>query len=130
MANTIPDIIGGTVTIKEVAGSEHIYMGDIIALNSSGYLVQAKDVTTNNVIGIAIQEVDNSAGADGDLSISCHEGGYVWLEYAGLDRTNYRDTVYLSTEKIVTTKALTVNKVGVGVLIELDTVNTLAKVKL
>lgn len=52
-----------------VAGSTKIYKGSIIAKNTSGYLVPAADTVGLRVVGVAQEQVDNSSGSDGALSI-------------------------------------------------------------
>lgn len=51
-----------------VAASK-IYAGSLVAINSAGYAVPASDTASLKVVGVALEQVDNSAGAAGDKSI-------------------------------------------------------------
>lgn len=57
-----------------VGAAKKIYAGTLVALNATGYAVPAADTAGLRVIGRAEQEIDNSAGADGDLTINVTRG--------------------------------------------------------
>ncbi len=52
-----------------VKGSTKIYAGSMVALGTDGYARPARATATDIVIGIAEKQVDNSGGADGDLTV-------------------------------------------------------------
>lgn len=52
-----------------VAASTKIYAGALVALNSGGFAVPAADTANLKVVGVADAQVDNTAGANGDLSV-------------------------------------------------------------
>lgn len=52
-----------------VKGAVKIFAGTIVSLGSDGYARPGRATITDIVVGIAEQLVDNSAGADGDLSV-------------------------------------------------------------
>lgn len=82
----------------EVAASTHIYHGDGVCLNSSGYAVPASATTGLISVGVAVQEVDNSAGAAGDLRVIVQRGVYGFPAASGDEptRANIGDAVYFS----------------------------------
>jgi len=53
-----------------VKAATKIFAGTMVQKNASGYAVPASATAANVTIGIAEVQVDNSAGADGDLTIS------------------------------------------------------------
>lgn len=57
-----------------VASAQKIFAGALVMRNATGYLV--KGVTSLNLIGVgrADDQVDNSGGADGDLSLAYRPG--------------------------------------------------------
>ena len=59
----------GRERVGLVAGSTKIFKGGVIAKNPSGYLVPAADTLGLRVVGVAQEQVDNTSGADGALSI-------------------------------------------------------------
>lgn len=60
----------------KIAAATTIYEGCLVALNSSGYLVDGGAGAAAKVIGIADDTVDNSAGAAGDLSVAVRRGAH------------------------------------------------------
>ena len=50
-----------------VAASTQIYKGGLVALDASGNLVPGSTATTLTAVGVALQNVDNTSGAAGDL---------------------------------------------------------------
>src|SRR5690349_19645246 len=59
----------GRERVGLVAGTTKIYKGSVIAKNASGYLVPAADTVGLRVVGVAQEQIDNTAGADGALKI-------------------------------------------------------------
>lgn len=57
-----------------VKGATKIYAGAMVAIDSTGVAVPAGATATLKVIGRACQQVDNSAGADGDLRVPVDTG--------------------------------------------------------
>lgn len=68
-----------------VAANAVIYIGALVALNASGYLVPASTATTLKVVGRAEQAVDNTGGANG--AVRCRVGGgiYRWANSGSSD---------------------------------------------
>ena len=57
-----------------VAAATHIFLGVLVALNASGYVVPASADPSLRVLGVAEEEVDNSTGAAGDLTCKIARG--------------------------------------------------------
>lgn len=53
-----------------VAAATKIPAGALVALNASGYAINAADAANAKVIGVAPETVDNSAGSAGALTIT------------------------------------------------------------
>lgn len=58
-----------------VAASTHIYVGSLVAVNGSGYVVPASADSSLAVIGVAEEEKDNSGGSAGALALSAIRRG-------------------------------------------------------
>ena len=58
-----------------VAASTHIYVGALVAINSAGNVVPASADSTLFVIGVAEEEVDNSAGIAGARTLNAIRRG-------------------------------------------------------
>lgn len=65
-----------------VAAATHIYQGTMVAVNLSGYLVDASADPSLRVLGRAEEEVDNSAGSAGDLDCKVRRGIFGWTNSA------------------------------------------------
>lgn len=58
-----------------VAATTHIYVGSLVAVNGSGYVVPASADSSLAVIGVAEEEKDNSGGSAGALTLSAIRRG-------------------------------------------------------
>lgn len=58
-----------------MAATTTIEAGKMVAINGSGYAVEGADASGLVVIGVADEQVDNSAGADGAKRIRVYVGG-------------------------------------------------------
>lgn len=57
-----------------VAAAVKIYAGALVALNATGYATPGAVATTLKAIGRAEEQVDNSLGADGDVTVKVRRG--------------------------------------------------------
>jgi hypothetical protein len=79
-----PELPGGYAGKHPVAAATIIIQGGLVAIDASGNAVKAAAAVTGFVGGKAVEGVDNSAGAAGDLSVLLQRGVYVLQ----LDATN------------------------------------------
>lgn len=56
-------------------GAVKIYKGDLVMINSSGYAIPGADTASCVFVGVAREQVDNSAGAAGDKNIEVWRKG-------------------------------------------------------
>jgi hypothetical protein len=64
---------GETVSVG-VAGTKSIYAGSLVALDATGYATPGATATTLKGLGRAEAQADNSAGADGDITVGVRKG--------------------------------------------------------
>lgn len=64
---------GNFITVA-VAASTKILQGALVCRNASGYAVQGSDTANLVTLGIAAEEVDNTSGSAGDLSVKVERG--------------------------------------------------------
>lgn len=57
-----------------IAAATEIFMGAQLAANAAGYVVPGAEATGLTYLGRADAHVDNSAGADGDMSVPVRYG--------------------------------------------------------
>ena len=59
----------GLVTAHPVKAGAHIYKGALVCADSTGYGVPGADTADYTFLGVALEEADNSAGQNGDLTL-------------------------------------------------------------
>lgn len=74
-----------------VAASTKIYAGAIVMRNATGYLTKGQTATGLVGVGRAEEQVDNSAGADGDLTLNYRPGIYRFANSAAADEITAAD---------------------------------------
>jgi hypothetical protein len=65
------------MVLLPIAAATHLYAGPLVGVNGAGNVVAAADVSGLTVIGRSEMEVDNSAGAAGDLSLLVRRGVFL-----------------------------------------------------
>lgn len=84
----------------QVAASQHIYKGAVVSLNSSGY---ARPLAAGDkFVGLAYEEMDNSAGTDGDLSVRLYTVGDFGHALAGATPSSIGRPVFASADDTLT----------------------------
>ena len=94
-----------------VAAGEQIRKADMVALNSTGYLVKATKAENLTVVGIATSDADNRLGSDGDETASFKSGAFVFKN-DGIKETDLMKTAYIKDTETVTTSSVSSSKVG------------------
>ncbi|MCF6267627.1 MAG: hypothetical protein L3J57_13940 [Desulfuromusa sp.] len=87
-----------------VAASTLIEAGKMVAVNAAGYLVEATDVAAIIVVGIANQTIDNSTGANGDLTCLVKRGELYKLRNSGtaaVTQVSVGSNVYVEDDETV-----------------------------
>lgn len=86
-----------------VAAGKKIYAGALVVLNATGYAEPG--VTAANVVAIgrAEEQVDNSGGADGDVSVRVRRGIFRYANDGTntIARTNIGGTAYVVDDQTV-----------------------------
>lgn len=66
----------GTELNLGLAAMTKIYGGSIVCRNASGYAVPGSTATTLKALGVAMEQVDNSAGAAGAKKVQIRKGTF------------------------------------------------------
>jgi hypothetical protein len=93
----------GHVVEVGVAATKSTTANQMVCLDADGYLVDAADATAVSFWGVALDTVDNSTGADGDLDCSVRRWGIAELTGAGLAATDVGKECWVSTDSATIT---------------------------
>jgi len=101
--------------------AEDIPYGAMVMINAAGYVANATDTASTYFLGVAIEEVDNSAGSAGDTSILVDIGGAMVKcqhEDGSLTIANVGDSVVQEFNNEVTSAGTGTNDIAVGKIME------------
>lgn len=101
-----------------VAASTKIYGGTLMANNGSGAAIPAVDTAARPVVGVCLQQADNSGGAAGDKKVSPQLGIFEF-DHSGLTENDRGKNVFVSDDQTVTNAATATNDQKVGTLMGL-----------
>lgn len=123
----IRQMTGGIPGPLPLAASTKIPAGALVALNASGYAVNASDTANLKVVGVAQETVDNSAGSAGDKTIPVRDGphsGYVNDGSNACTIAHVGRTVYIKDNQTIQS-ATGSNSIKAGILIGISADGTL-----
>jgi hypothetical protein len=101
-----------------VAATTKIYAGSLVCVNASGYAVPAADTAGLKFIGVALQQLDNSSGANGDKSLRIRRTGVFEFDAASITQAMVGDPMYAVDDHTFDDAAGPTNDVKVGVLVK------------
>jgi hypothetical protein len=118
--NTLNKHIPGLLQAFKIAASTKIYAGSLVAINSSGYAVPAGATAGHRVIGRADETIDNSAGANGALSVRVEQGCFKWTNSAGsaVAQSGVGAVCYVEDDNTVASSAS--NSIVAGIVVEVE----------
>lgn len=93
-----------------------IFQGALVMINAAGYVTNASDAA-GFFAGIAVETVDNSAGAAGDKEIRVYKRGNALLIGSGFAQADVGEVILASANDTVT-KTSAANRPIVGVCVE------------
>jgi hypothetical protein len=93
-ANQLIKMQEGEKRSYPVEESVHIYQGTLVFLNAAGYACDVTATGVNAFIGIAVGEVDNSSGGDGDKEVEVLTEGDFELTLTGGAQAEVGSPVY------------------------------------
>lgn len=112
------------------AAAVHIYQGTLVFLTAAGYATDVTATGVNGFLGIAVEEVDNSAGSAGDMDVEVWtEGDFQLLGTATVVIADVGSQVY-AADNFLTTLALGAATVPIGKVVEyVDTTHYVVAIK-
>lgn len=99
----------------DVAATTVIYKGAMVARNAAGYIVPASDTANLTVVGVAMEKVDNSAGANGAKTVNIETGVFEFGNAGGaIVQASKHTACYVSDDNSVTTAAVAASDIKAG----------------
>lgn len=108
----------GKLLSLPIAGSTKIFKGSNVNFNTSGYAKKAADTASEVFAGVAMETVDNGAGADGAASVRVWQHGVFSMVCASATQAWVGQKVYAVDDNVVALAATTTNDVLVGTVVE------------
>lgn len=116
----------GTDAAYPMKGGVRIFVGAIAAIDTAtGFATKGATATTLKVVGIAQEQVDNSAGADGALTVPVRRGVWRLANSAGADQITLKDVggnAYMVDDQTVAKTDGGATRSVAGVIRDVDTV--------
>ncbi|OSC96070.1 hypothetical protein BZY60_000305 [Pseudomonas aeruginosa] len=106
-----------------VAAATRIFAGSLVCLDASGNAVPGSTATTLKARGLAQEQVDNSAGAAGDLRIETRRGVFLFANSAAADEITRADigaTAYIVDDQTVAKTDGTSTRSAAGTIRDVD----------
>ncbi|MER9017360.1 hypothetical protein [Mesorhizobium sp. M0898] len=102
-----------------------IFAGSIVCRNATGYATKGAADTTLHAIGRAAEQVDNSAGAPGDLRIRVDEGIFRWANSGGGDLigiSSIGHRCFIADDQTVAKTSGAGTRAAAGIVVDVDAV--------
>ena len=78
-----------------VKAATRIYAGSMVAVDSTGYAVPAANTTGYKLVGVSLEQVDNSAGANGAVLIRIRTTGVFVFGATSISQANVGADMYV-----------------------------------
>lgn len=119
-ADRIPARRTGAENSDPVAAAKIFYVGALAVLDAAGNLAPGTEATGLIARGVAMEAVDNSAGAAGDLSCKTRTGVFRFDNAGDVDRTFIGKPAYIVDDQTVSSSSNTGARSEAGVIDDVD----------
>jgi len=101
-----------------VAANTKIYAGSMVCADADGYAAPAADTSGYRFLGVALEQVDNSAGADGAKNVRVRRTGVFEFDAASITQAMVGDPMYAVDDQTFDDAAGPTNDIKVGILVK------------
>jgi hypothetical protein len=101
-----------------VAANTKIYAGALVCVNTAGYAVPAADTAGFRFAGVAMEQVDNSAGSDGGQTVRLRRAGVFEFDAVSIAPAMVGTEMQAADDHTFDDNAGTTNHVKVGQLVK------------
>jgi hypothetical protein len=112
----------GESIVTGVAGTKKIYAGALVALDATGYATPGATATTLKTLGRAEAQADNTAGADGDITVEIRKGVFRFANHGTdtVDSTHIGSDCYIVDDSTVASTDGTSTRSVAGKVFDID----------
>ena len=108
----------GVEVAYPVAAAVKIYAGSLVCANAGGFAAPGADTSGYRLAGVALEQVDNTGGADGAKSVRVRRHGIFEFEAASITQAMVGDPMYAVDDHTFDDAAGPTNDVKVGILVK------------
>lgn len=101
-----------------VAANTKIFAGSLVCVNTTGYAVPAADTSGYRFAGVAMEQVDNSGGSDGDQVVRLRRVGVFEFDAVSITQDMVGVDMYATDDHTFDDAAGPTNDIKVGQLIK------------
>lgn len=101
-----------------VAANAKIFAGGLVCTNAGGFAVPGADTAGLRFLGVALEKVDNTGGADGAKKVRCRRTGVFEFNAASITQAMVGDSMYIKDDNTFDDAAGCTNDVKAGVLVK------------
>jgi hypothetical protein len=101
-----------------VAASTKIFAGSLVCANTSGYAVPAADTAGLKFLGMALEQMDNTGGANGAKTVRLRRTGNFLFDAASITQAMVGTAMYVVDDHTIDDAAGPTNDVRVGILVK------------
>jgi hypothetical protein len=94
-----PTAYRGGIEIEYPVAAVKIYAGSLVCVNAAGYAVPAADTVNFKFVGIALEQVDNSAGQAGDKTIRVRRAGVFEFKASSIAQSDVGKQMYVVNDE-------------------------------
>lgn len=109
------------IVVIGVGAGVRIYAGAMIALNATGFAIPGKTATGLTYAGRAEESVDNTAGADGAVSVKVHRNrAFKWANDGTVTQASLLKPAYIVDDATVAAGDGTGTRSAAGLVVGID----------
>jgi hypothetical protein len=101
-----------------VAANIKIYAGSLVCANTSGYAVPAADTAGLKFLGVALEQVDNTGGANGAKKVRVRRVGAFEFDAASITQAMVGSSMYVVDDHTIDDATGPSNDIRVGILVK------------
>ncbi|MDG9808580.1 hypothetical protein N7613_08055 [Pseudomonas juntendi] len=109
------------IVVIGVGAGVRIYAGSLIALTATGFAIPGKTATGLTYVGRAEESVDNTAGADGAVSVKVHRNrAFKWANDGTVIQARLLKPAYIVDDATVAAADGTGTRSAAGLVVGID----------